>query len=765
MEVSGNPLHATTLIERCIICHDGHRTYPLMNLSCSHKVHKFCFENAVHKNPQTNQFELVCPIDQSLLDPNKEISIYKNKFQKLTDKLWDWPSRFQNLILIIALIGLRLSHLPTQYWNKALSIFYEEALELALYTCLLYQFEKMHIYHIYLIEFFKQLMNIYKYKTIPLLRIAVELFLLIPFSRFLVKIIKEFKNNQVVATFYKEQSSDSIDHLFNFINTQRFPGIRFLEPENNYTKKKLRVIVFEGDDASSRKDIFQSGVLKTHLYTCTPPLYTCSTSPLSLKLDREGKEKLPLPQVITLMKNYKKRMKKLDVEKCRIQNLKAKKLRTYSVNFTPTLSPPNRHLLDLVPSKVELESKTAEKPTSKKRRSNSEKKPSRDTFLRSIKFEESCSIYPLEVNINRAKLACLRLMERDPERDTVNSEPRKRESQSPPQQKKEAEPDYREGKYLLKKSKKEEETPLTKKNSKNKKSHFLSLTEALTSEDKGLLKDRLMGAIHALDSLESMIMEIIKEKLKFEESSVLNDIYRKALEYHFLKFSEAIHPTGLLQDLKRDQPIFDYFDMHFFSVNKLHELRNAIRSSFLLIKWVELFDLIKKFHDHHTLIHMKHMMGVGKGRGRPIPLDLSDVSLCSKNFSKLLEAKEHELRDDFLMRKIKKELKFIPSCIKPFKDSQAQFLLASGMYLDALKKTLSNIAKLSSFLSSEKKMSLLGSCPEFPLIIQWGNSVAHDFGEELEIEIAVDELPLGKIWDLFSENSFVDALSKKFKCQ
>ena len=98
--------------------------------------------------------------------------------------------------------------------------------------------------------------------------------------------------------------------------------------------------------------------------------------------------------------------------------------------------------------------------------------------------------------------------------------------------------------------------------------------------------------------------------------------------------------------------------------------------------------------------------------------------------------------------------------MKPFEGNQSQFLLVGVKYADAIKKTLANISKIIHHLPLNTRKSLYKD-PTFSTIIRWGNRVAHAFGEEVEIEIAVDELSLGKVWDLFKDCSVIETLIKK----
>ena len=110
-------------------------------------------------------------------------------------------------------------------------------------------------------------------------------------------------------------------------------------------------------------------------------------------------------------------------------------------------------------------------------------------------------------------------------------------------------------------------------------------------------------------------------------------------------------------------------------------------------------------------------------------------------------------KDSKLLFKINKEITFIVEAVKPFEKRQDLFLLASAHYLDAIKKSLSNISQLCSFLSL--KCSDFCATEEMGQLIEWGNKVAQhlDLVEENPFGETIDELEIGKLWDAFHINN------------
>lgn len=366
---------------------------------------------------------------------------------------------------------------------------------------------------------------------------------------------------------------------------------------------------------------------------------------------------------------------------------------------------------------------------------------------------ESCSIFHLEREENPWKKKCLELIETDSEKNTDNSSPGTSLVLTPfekslfpnynSENKEEVEINLnlkRSGEFISKKYDKGKEKEKEKvKNNKQTGKTSLTLGQ----------RDRLISAYKDIDSLKSTVSKISKENI--HEETLLTKIYKKSLEYRLLRFTEAIFPTGKHKTMEEDKEFHQFLNAILFSVDRIHHLRNQIRSSYPIISTKKLLHFARKMVKYKVSHRIKKMLNLEKKREVFTPIDLSNFSLVKSTWEDDLNSKNPIEKDILLLHMLREEIEFISLAIKPFKDRQAELHFGGDVYLDAIKKSLSNISKIVSLLRDIIR-SKLYSHLMFKSLIDWGNKVAHDIGEEVEIDIVVDEIPIGEIWELFGKD-------------
>lgn len=544
-------------------------------------------------------------------------------------------------------------------------------------------------------------------------------------------------SNDLLANSKSANSNSPSDNLSVYLNSGNLPGVseKKIEPE------KI-TLIFE----SLANLLFFQNLLGKY------PQYLQSQMDNRLEIQLPENDSMTFSQARSLTGKYVRHLKKSEKDDSfNVPPLQVRSRESFDHSFLSFVNDRERP--------VKRERKIPHHLTSSKKDAVLGKLKEKKINQKNSKtFEAQTSIFPLPKN-NEWKYRCLNIMLADPERDTFEPDIKERPSLEYTPSLEIETPTLEGGQFLQKKGKKDDsEKTKTSRKSRKEIAPFLQLTSSLSKEQVDHWKDRVTSAYKALEDIDSIGRKL--SKLKFDhEDTFLTTVYQKALEYHLLRFCEAIFPTGREKQIQRAQgePLFCYVNEHFFLVDSTNRIRNEIRSSFPLIDRFRLFEIAKRLHGHRLSFLLKNFIELKKNKGRLFPLDLSDIFLVPRNWEESLHQKEVKLVMKELVTKIIEAIQFIQKTIKPFKDRQYEFHFGSDEYLSATKKSLSDIAKLFSLLADElKKSPYLQSTKE---LIQLGNAIAHEIIEENDLGFSSDEIPIGKIWDLFREDSpFVKAL-------
>lgn len=258
--------------------------------------------------------------------------------------------------------------------------------------------------------------------------------------------------------------------------------------------------------------------------------------------------------------------------------------------------------------------------------------------------------------------------------------------------------------------------------------------------------ERLQAAIHALKNIKVIVRALQAKSFTFAEDDHFSQAQKKSLAYHLLKFCEALAPTSRNRDDERDATFFEMLNQFFLSEAEIRLIRNMIRGSFFLIQGHELYHLAQTLVENKILdqlFFLKDKNSIPKTSKKVI--DRSIFSL-SHNFENELKPLSENQRNIKLLIAIKHEIEFITACIKSAEDVRT-----FNTYLAAIKKTLSDISKLSSFLTVKCEFFL--KTEEMKRIIPLGNTIAHEFGDEIDSDQMTDEIDISEIWRLFQPDS------------
>lgn len=278
-------------LERCIMCHDHGKTYPLEILSCGHKVHQLCFDNSLRALDH-HRFEFYCPADRSLLDPtkevflNKKISFYKNCNDFLKNCLSN-----SGAVFVTHLIMHTIFYKAIYPGDRIIDKTFILGGFLALLFCRLIRDNDiipdfiLKIVHFVLDTMFLLVFTPFRYLAGT--QFFVELLIW--------NALWYYVRHHCEDIYIKDSSLDSVNHLFNLIKTDRFPSLHCTDRVDSDT------LLLEFDDLMKAK-VFKENLLEI-------PSYSDLDKELQLQIKIKKEKVISFDGALKLMRNYKEKIK------------------------------------------------------------------------------------------------------------------------------------------------------------------------------------------------------------------------------------------------------------------------------------------------------------------------------------------------------------------------------------------------------------------------------------------------------------------------
>ena len=261
----------------------------------------------------------------------------------------------------------------------------------------------------------------------------------------------------------------------------------------------------------------------------------------------------------------------------------------------------------------------------------------------------------------------------------------------------------------------------------------------------------LKSAIKSLIAMEDRVNLLRRSpQLKFVKAERKRE--RRALEYHLLRALEAIDPTGYDQSFREDFEYRAKMALSLGSLDEIRKIRNTLRSCFFLIPstWVfKLANELAKRTASQTLFNLieKQKSVVNAPLTKTLK-KISDEAPLLDDFLKKFE--KPSKKDDYFISRIKKEFEVLKTCSK--EEETFYSFSQVNQNIGTAKKCLSNIQKLTTFLSEEIFL-VLSSFKKFEMLKNMGVCIAHDIPEALPIG-EEDEISLKDLFSLCKDREF-----------
>lgn len=277
-------------LDRCIICHDHGKTYPLVMLSCDHKIHQLCLDTNLRSINQ-HSFEFHCPVDHSVLDPSKEIHLNRrvSLIRNCENFLKSCFSDPLEIFLVHMLFFRILSpEEPLIGMNYLLSVFI--ALTFG------YLIRKNETINNFFISGKNQLLFL-------LALIFLDRVTIITRSPYVTQSMMWLCLSRASQQnfYFKDSSFNSEDHLYNLFKTGRFPSMNYIE------KPETLVLEFNRPE--------EARIFKKHLVELTGRTPDNDHEEESQEIIEIKKDNLfSFENALKLMRNYKKEIKESSSE-------------------------------------------------------------------------------------------------------------------------------------------------------------------------------------------------------------------------------------------------------------------------------------------------------------------------------------------------------------------------------------------------------------------------------------------------------------------
>lgn len=260
----------------------------------------------------------------------------------------------------------------------------------------------------------------------------------------------------------------------------------------------------------------------------------------------------------------------------------------------------------------------------------------------------------------------------------------------------------------------------------------------------------LESAISYFENLEGLVGSLFgKNPPTFKElPSYLRRSARRMVEYYLLKSFEAIDPTSKRHPLKEDKEYLSKLNIYLGSLDDLRNIRNRIRSDFLAIKSEPIFkiaiELVKR-NPSTILKNLKETKLPTQTNTLKRVLGKSwDESKVKPKIKAIMRLPPSIERDDLLISWMGREFEIIAFSFKACEDFTT--FCMTNKSLPSIKKSLSNIQKLYTYLTRERKRVIRENL-SFQTVMKMGKKVAHLMPENLIVAMD-EEISREDIYDL-----------------